>query len=263
MTGISVLPRSNRTPGKPSQGMVAPPCMLIEFLIPAYMRKDGAATAARSIIKQANGLPVGSIGVWIQDDCSLNISDSYYQELLSELQSPSSVVVTITRNASNMGMSKNILDMAEKTRAQYWAVLTDDDYLEEGSLVPLLNVVGAASVIECPLLFTPRYSYLESGELHCVECAPFPEYPSVIPSGALSALRYCRNGFILTGMIISSNCDFSAWKIFSDNAFFPVINFGAALISSPCLVVDRPWFHHTVLNSVYWQSWGAVGLLKI
>jgi len=79
----------------------------------------------------------------------------------------------------------------------------------------------------------------------------------LIKAGPVQAIKYCHNGFILTGFIFRPA--YFAKQEWSDNilnGYFPVINFGFLLSRYSILFVDRNWFHHTVLNLCHWESWG-------
>ena len=171
---------------------------LLEFLIPAYKRFDGVVKAAVSIASQiyANSL-VGIVFIRIVDDASPGFSLQHLSEKLVCYKD----VISLSFNETNKGMSLNIFNMVESSQSQFCAVLTDDDWLFPGSLVEIINylehLVGRPEVGG---VFTPRYSYLEDGSLHCVACQPFKRDKLLSP-GPINSLRYCHNGFIITGFI--------------------------------------------------------------
>ena len=227
---------------------------LLEFLIPAYKRFDGVVKAAVSIASQiyANSL-VGIVSIRIVDDASPGFSSQHLSEKLVCYKD----VISLSFNKINKGMSLNIFDMVESSQSQFCTVLTDDDWLFPGSLVEIVNylehLVGRPEVGG---VFTPRYSYLEDGSLHCVACQPFKRDKLLSP-GPINSLRYCHNGFILTGFIFRTTFFAKdAWKENIQNGYFPVINFWGILRKSSILFVNRNWFQHTVLNHYHWESWG-------
>lgn len=227
---------------------------LLEFLIPTYKRFDGAVKAAVSIASQvqANSLD-GIVSVRIVDDASPGFSLKCMSNALCDWQD----IISIYANESNKGMSLNIYDMVSSSKSLFCTVLTDDDWLFPGTLIEIIRY------LECLVvrphvggLFTPRYSYLEDGTLHCVVCRPFNRDKLLSP-GPVNSLRYSSNGFILTGFIFRPALMAKAdWEENIQNSFFPVINFGGILASHSLLFVNRNWFRHTVLNVCHWEAWG-------
>jgi len=228
---------------------------LIEFLIPSYKRFEGVVAAALSVAEQIlHNRYEDIVRVSIVDDAS----PGFDKEKLVKSLGNKSKFINISSNATNKGMSRNIYDMVAGSSAEFCAVLTDDDWLIDGKLLEIVEYLRSiASKKEVGGLFTPRYSYLESGELHCVVCKPFLR-DHLIRGGHISAMRYCHNGFILTGFIFRPA--YFAWQEWSDNSengFFPVINLGFILSRYSLLYVNQNWFHHTVLNQCHWDSWGS------
>jgi glycosyltransferase involved in cell wall biosynthesis len=234
---------------------------VLEFLIPTYKRPEGAVRAARSIVEQARGTDVaGDIRITIVDDCSPGVS----REDISVFGLD--VDVVCERNDANKGMSANIFDMVHGAEGVICTVLTDDDWLQPGALREMVDVAQAlqttSSAEAVAGYFVPRYSYLESGELHCIECRPF-SVDKVIRPSPLNGVKYARNGFILTGFFFRPKLiDFGLWRRNLENGYFPVLNFGALLFKYPIVFFDRNWFVHTVLNQCHWEAWGENELMQ-
>ena len=228
---------------------------ILEFLIPAYKRFDGAIKAARSIANDISAYSLSDyVSIRIVDDASPGVSRKLFSDSLSEY----SEYVQLELNQVNKGMSLNIFDMVRSSEASFCAILTDDDWLFPGCLVEIISCLER--VVDCPEVggvFTPRYSYLEDNSLHCVICRPF-ERDTLIRPGPINSLRYSHNGFILTGFVFRP-CLMSERDCRTNiqNSFFPVVNFWKILGSHSILFVDRNWFHHTVLNHCHWESWGS------
>ena len=227
---------------------------LLEFLVPAYKRFDGAIKAAISVASQVHSSSlVGAVAVRIVDDASPEVSIENFAEALCEFND----VITFSVNQRNKGMSLNIYDMVATSNSKFCTILTDDDWLFPGCLVEIIDYLE--KIVDKPSvagLFTPRHSYTEDGSLHCVACQPFKRDKLITP-GPVNSLRYCRHGFILTGFIFRPSVFASdAWKHNIDNAYFPVINFWGILNSYSILFANCNWFQHTVLNHCHWDSWG-------
>ena len=233
--------------------MVSSPPIL-QFLIPTYLRSDGALKAALSIASQIRYYSLeGKVSISITDDASPNFAESKFNHSLSSYTD----VISFSSNPRNKGMSGNIYEMVSSSSGIFCTVLTDDDWLQPGVLLDILNHLEM--LVEFPNIagiFTPRYSYLEDGNLHCIACRPFTKN-KILSAGTLNSLRYCFNGFILTGFIFRTSLMAKyEWMANYENAYFPVINFSSILRTHSLQFVDKNWFHHTVLNLCHWESWG-------
>ena len=229
--------------------------LLLEFLIPTYKRFDGAIDAAISVASQIKSNDLKNVvSVRITDDASIGFSEKKMHDALSDWDE----YISISANNSNKGMSLNIFDMTSTSNAEFCTVLTDDDWLFSGALLEIVFYLKQyLSRSDVGGIFTPRYSYLEDGSLHCVVCRPYVGDRLILP-GPINSLRFSQNGFILTGFIFRPHLMAKLdWKANIDNAYFPVINFAHILSSRSIQYVDRNWFRHTVLNVCYWDSWGA------
>jgi glycosyltransferase involved in cell wall biosynthesis len=227
---------------------------LLEFLIPAYKRFDGAVNAAESIARQIRAHSFDEcVTIRIVDDGSPDFSCEYMTEALAEWKD----YILIEANHTNKGMSLNIYDMVASSTSEFCTILTDDDWLFPGALPKIIDCLArVADNASIGGIFTPRYSYLEDGSLYCVVCQPFKR-EKILPPGPVNSLRYCHNGFILTGfMFRPSLMAKTEWRENIGNSFFPVINFWAILSANSILFVNRNWFQHTVLNVCHWEAWG-------
>lgn len=229
--------------------------MLVEFIIPSYKRPHGAVKAANSVVEQMLHEKLNEfVSVRIVDDATPGETIEAFEKRLGQ----TSNYVTINVNSHNKGMSRNIYDIVRGSTAEFCTILTDDDWLHPGSLFEIVRFLKRArSDQQIGAIFTPRYSYLEDGELHCIVCKPFPG-DRRLGSGNLNALRYCVNGFILTGFIFRPQfIDYTRWSENLGNAYFPIINFAGVLARHDVMFLDRNWFQHTVLNVCHWEAWGA------
>jgi glycosyltransferase involved in cell wall biosynthesis len=228
---------------------------LLEFLIPTYKRPDSVVDAAVSIAQQILQEHLeDAVAIRIVDDGSPGFSKNAISNALLEYSS----CIVIEVNKYNKGMSRNIYDMVKSSRSKFCTVLTDDDLLFPGALSRIVShLTKLADDLRIGGLFTPRYSYQESGELYCVVCNPFKR-DTLLDPGPVASIKYCHNGFILTGFIFRPQFMASDdWILNIDNSFFPVINFAAILSFSSILYVNENWFRHIVLNVCHWEDWGA------
>ena len=134
------------------------------------MRSDGALKAALSIASQIRYYSLeGKVSISITDDASPNFTESKFNHSLSSYTD----VISFSSNPLNKGMSGNIYEMVSSSSGIFCTVLTDDDWLQPGVLLDILNHLEM--LVEFPNIagiFTPRYSYLEDGNfLYCL--SPF------------------------------------------------------------------------------------------
>jgi GT2 family glycosyltransferase len=228
--------------------------MLLTFLIPAYCRKQGALHAALSVLEQCNSTTKGVVEVWVNDDCSPQFEMEQHKEQVAEYHQYCDI--HISRNHQNLGMSRNIFKMVSSVKSGFWTVLTDDDFLLPGALLPLLDLLRASVHIDAFSVATLRYCFDASGHFLFKDAVHGTDYPSIIAPGPVNSMKHIQNAHVLTGLVIKSGLDLSSWKHHIDNAYFPMINFASALLSGCCVTINRPWFRHTVNNQTYWHQWG-------
>lgn len=229
--------------------------VLLEVLIPAYKRPQEVLIAAVSVVGQVIEHSLQQeVSVRVVDDASPGFSCRQVMDSFGGLEE----TIEVSGNHTNLGMSRNIYHMVASSKAEFCTVLTDDDWIIDGALIEIVEQLRTiVSKREIGGLFTPRYSYLDTGELHCVECRPFSQ-ARLVKGGSVPAIKYARNGFILTGFIFRPNYFAQReWADNVDNAFFPIINLGIVLFRYDLIFIDREWFHHTVLNTCHWEDWGA------
>ncbi|QNI83320.1 glycosyl transferase 2 family protein [Synechococcus sp. RS9907] len=236
------------------------PSKSLDIIIPCFKRPHDAIVCAKSVLKQIKRYKLSHlVNVIIWDDSSPGFNPSYFVEALSVFND----LFYVGQNPANKGMSKNIFDLISSSKSVFCTILTDDDWLEDGSLLEILDEIDFISSSDDPArsldigaFFVPRYSYLEDGSLHCIECKPF-DFDKLISSSPSNVIRYCRNAFILTGLFFRpALIDFSLWRTHIDNAFFPLFYYASISASNEVKFLDRKWFHHTCNNICHWESWG-------
>lgn len=225
----------------------------LTFLIPVYKRTRSSLEALKSVSHQINNSH--QVYIHVQDDGTPGLDFNGFKKSILSIY-PQTLV---TQNSSNLGMSANILDMVKACKSDFCTVLTDDDQLCEGALGLMLEQLTQVSMAwpDTTSLFVPRYSYNESGSLISVSCFNGTR-PMPILSSPKTAIKYCANGYILTGLIFQTQAiNTGEWEKHIDNAFFPVIYFGNLLLEGDSFYLDAEWFRHTVMNHCHWDSWGS------
>ena len=228
---------------------------LLSICIPTYKRPATLRRCIDSIVSQIDEFALSdSVAIHVANDASPDDTAGVLQAYESL-----SFFTGVSRE-QNLGMNINIKTMLEEigTVSDFQLIITDDDYLQPntlGEIVEFLRLQQGDSESR-PAIWTPRYSYTEDDELHCIVCNPFDDSQAVEPS-AVNAGKYMGNGFVLSGLILRAKfIDYEFWEQYRDNAFFPVIFFGELLLKYGAYYWDRNIVHHTVLNECHWENWG-------
>lgn len=228
---------------------------LLTICIPTYKRPDTLRYCIDSIVAQIEKYALKNyIGIYVANDASpddtANVLEAYHA--LSYFDGVS--------RKQNLGMNVNIKTMLAELadKSTYQLIITDDDYLQPDILGELNEflLTQQASKNGAPAIWTPRFSYLENGDLHCVVCNPFKD-SCYVRSSVVNAGRYMSNGFVLSGLILQAECiDFAFWEQYKENGFFPMILLGDLLFRHGGYYWNRNVVHHTVLNKCHWERWG-------
>jgi len=233
---------------------------LLSVCIPTYKR---SATLRRCIESVSNQIEkynlADAVDIYVANDASPDDT----ADVLHSYESLS-FFTGITRDR-NLGMNMNIKTMFRdiKGASEYQLLITDDDYLQPSTLGDIVKFLRKLQGDNNSLsaIWTPRYSYTEDGELHCVVCNPFKVNCAVSPSAA-NAGRYMHNGFVLSGLILSAkDIDYEFWEQYRENGYFPVICFGEMLFRNGAYYWNKNIVHHTVLNKCHWEDWGKTDIL--
>lgn len=227
---------------------------LLTICIPTYKRPATLRRCIQAAVEQVqhSGL-ADKVTVYVTNDASPDNTAQVIGEFAD---------IDCFRYANrekNLGMSANIKCMLEEALQEsvFQLIITDDDYLQPGMLETLVTFLESTAVHpDIPLIWTPRYSYLEDDSLHCIVCNPF-QGNATIPPSIRNAGRYMFNGFVLSGLIVKAReIDFSLWDAHIENAYFPVIVSGDLLLRKSALYWDANLIHHTVMNACPWERWG-------
>jgi glycosyltransferase involved in cell wall biosynthesis len=231
--------------------------VVLSVLIPVYQRFEGALQACQSVLTHnQDDLEAGKIHVLVCDDASPSIDPEALGKEIATIHP----LIEFKRNTNNLGMSANILEMVAACRSLYCTILTDDDWFEPGALTEIL------ALLESPLIrreavtsiLSPRYSYLESGELVTISCR-IRESNQLFPSNPRgNALALAECAYILSGYFFRPDCvDLGLWRQHIENAFFPIIYCASIIRTGSTFYLDQSLVHHTSQNLCHWEAWGA------
>jgi len=228
---------------------------LLTICIPTYKRPETLRRCIDSIVSQIEKYALSDcVDIYVTNDASPDDTVSVLHAYASL-----SYFSGVTRE-QNLGMNVNIKCMLSEVakKSDYQLIITDDDFLQPDVLdsVAKFLVIQQVSNPDVPLIWTPRYSYTEDGNLLCVVCRAFQRDTLISPS-IRNAGRYMYNGFVLSGLIVkSTEINFPFWSKYLENAYFPIIFSGEVILRRPSLFWDMNVVRHTVLNECHWERWG-------
>ena len=226
------------------------PEKLISICIPSYKRIQSLYLSIDSAIRAIDYSALKSIEIYVYEDCGMSYLEFYDLCVFYS----SDARVKFFRQNENKGMSRNIYDLLGKCNSRYAFILTDDDVIE---IDAIQTVVDALEKYQAGIIYGPRKSYLEDGSVYTVATNTFSRVVK-IDSNPLSIGRTCANFFILSGLVVDvKSIDWNLWGDNIDNAFFPMIFGGSAMMARGCLFVPQSLVKHTVKNLCHWEQWGA------
>lgn len=224
---------------------------LLIVCIPTYKRERSLRRCIESVVTQIDNSSLSQyVGIYVANDASPDNTIA----ALKEYQ-PLNFFDAVTRE-QNLGMSVNIKEMLQEVaqRSEYQLIVTDDDYLQPGVLNEIVDFLQGNRRVSA--IWTPRYSYTDVNDLHCVVCDPFDQGTSIQPS-AVNAGKHMGNGFVLSGLILrGENINYELWEEHAENAYFPVLIFGDLIYRRGAYFWKKNIVHHTVLNICHWERWG-------
>jgi glycosyltransferase involved in cell wall biosynthesis len=224
--------------------------LLLSICVPTYNRDNLVFKCINSITSQIDESTVEEIAILVVNDKSTDDTEL----VLSEINHP---CVTVINRKSNMGMSANIYTMLTKdVQSKYTLILTDDDYLEAGSIQFLVNAIKA-NILHGSVIWSPRFSYDDDDNLITVACNDFRESCSV-PPGYISVAKYANSAFILSGLILKmENLKTGIWRNHIENSYFPLLLAGENIFINGGGFIQNKLVYHRVLNKCHWSRWGA------
>ena len=233
---------------------------ILTICIPTYKRPLTLRRCINSVISQVEKFGLSDrVDIFVVNDASPDDTADILNEYI-----PLDYFNAVNRE-HNLGMNINIKCMLAEVscKSEYQLIITDDDFLQPNVLDDAVIFLSGRQEEQCKeaAIWTPRYSYTESGEIHCIVCDSFNESKFIKPT-TINSSRYMLNGFVLSGLFVrASYIDFKFWETYSTNAFFPMIFVGDLLMRDGAYYWNRNIVHHTVLNKCHWESWGKNDLL--
>lgn len=224
----------------------------IDFLIPAYQRAS-VFEAVKSIHDQVEKNQTWDRhSIIVADDASsVGDVDERLRNLISEFPN-----IDLIRRPNNVGMSKNLYQLALESDGDFIFVLTDDDQLLPNALFHLDDFVKQAETFKAGCVVSPRQVHLETGEMITLEPAMLGGSRYFRPS-PINSMRTAHMAHVLSGLLLQrSAINFELWERAHDNAYFPILVVGDIVRAKGVCYRKAPVVRHTVENKVFWNRWG-------
>ena len=109
----------------------------LTIAIPTYNGSKYIETALDSIINEINTNNLNCVNILVINNASSDNTEKIVQDKLSSTNIPS----TYIRNQSNIGYDRNILEIFNEASGDYLWIIGDDDALEIGSILKILNIL--------------------------------------------------------------------------------------------------------------------------
>lgn len=217
---------------------------LISVLIATYNRANSLRRAIESVLAQ----PGNFYELVIVNDASPDDTDAVVQPYLADSR------VRYYRNEVNLGMRENYIRIFREARGDYIFILTDDDWMVEGGLEYVVQVIQQHPEVGYILSDLPTVD-ARTGQIFGVDRA-YAEDKLLEPSLENMA-QLLGLAWVLSRQVIRRDLvDWDAWLKFKQSIFFPVIYSGRAMLKAPTYYIARYIVMHTWFNEVYWHKFG-------
>ena len=227
----------------------------LTICIPTYRRPETLRRCIDSVVEQIQKFSLSdSINIYVTNDSSPDNT----ADVLKEFAHLS--FFSFTTREKNYGMNLNIKCMLKEVAetSDYQLIITDDDCLQPNMLNKILVFLSdmQKSRKNVPVIWTPRYSYIEDGSLLCVVYKSFNEN-TYVTGTTKNVGKHMTCGHVLSGLIVKASLiDYDFWGEYEDNAYFPMILLGDLMYRYGAFYLNENVVHHTVLNECHWESWG-------
>lgn len=125
------------TDGTPGLQPAEPKAPLLTVAIPTHQRKRWLQGCLERVLSQASKLPPGLIEVLVSENAGADGSWDWLQE--QAVRHPG--LLRVHRNARNIGAEGNFRQLPGMSTGRYLWLLGDDDYLDEGALARIVELL--------------------------------------------------------------------------------------------------------------------------
>ncbi len=217
---------------------------LISVIIATYNRAASLRRAIQSVMEQ----PGDYFEVVIGNDASPDNTDEVVQPYLSDSR------VRYYANPSNLGMQENYLKIFGEAHGDYIFILTDDDWLLDGALAAVAEVIKLYPQVGYILSDLPTVD-ARTGAIIGVDRAYSADRllePTLKTLAGLAGLAWVLSRQVLKRELI----DWETWRQYRQSIFFPIIFSGRVMLKAPSYYLARQLVMHTWFNEVFWHKFG-------
>lgn len=109
---------------------------LLSICIPTWNRAKYLRISLESFLKQLHGIDRQEVELFVSDNCSDDETPTVVKEYVQK-----GLPITYNRNEENLGASGNFVKCMQWASGKYIYLLGDDDILEDGALLYLLDAI--------------------------------------------------------------------------------------------------------------------------
>jgi glycosyltransferase involved in cell wall biosynthesis len=109
---------------------------LLSICIPTWNRVQYLQQSLELFKKQLQDIEDGDVELFVSDNCSLDNTKEVVYQFIEQ-----GVPINYNRNEENIGAARNFIKCIQWAKGQYIWLLGDDDFLLEGSLQLIVNVL--------------------------------------------------------------------------------------------------------------------------
>lgn len=114
---------------------------LLDILIPTYNRAKFLRANLSRLFRQIMGAEVGNaVHIYVQDNHSSDDTERVVREFIAN--APPSIRIYYSKNSSNVGLEKNVVEVFSRAQSEYIMFLGDDDFLADGYLEKVIGLVS-------------------------------------------------------------------------------------------------------------------------
>lgn len=217
---------------------------LISVIIPTYRRAHELDRCIKSVLAE----PGDFFEVVVGDDASPDDTPAVIQAHSHDPR------LRPYRNAVNLGLQGNGLEVARRARGEYLFILTDDDCLLPGALAKVAQIIYEYPQVGYCLSDLSSVNE-KTGQVQHVH-RTFQSNRLLQPSIA-TASTVAASAWVLSRQILKRELvDWVAWERYEANIYFPIIVAGRLLLSAPSYYLADNLVMHTFFNKVYWEAFG-------
>ncbi len=169
---------------------------------------------------------------------------------------PQRSFLKFVNRGENLGGILNTLKTSSETTGEFFLLLTDDDWIEEGALLKVILVLEKIDA-DVGFIWGPLPTYDDKTGNLFTEATQSFDRNTIIPSGINSSIDYCHVAWALTRQIYrKSTFDFDFASNNKDNAYIFIALAARVMLKHSAAYLNFRYVHHVYGNEEYWGEFG-------